>query len=465
MAECPFTPPWPQPLLRKPGLWRRFFLGWHSWVHTLFAGAYTMKLGQTRLPRFSVFMVNEPALVRRVLGAGGDDFPKHGLLSDMLGALVGSSVFSANGAAWRRQRAMVNPAFAHTNLARAFPVMLAASQDLVVRMRGLAGQGAVVAIDPLMTHVTADIIFRTLFSVPLGQQDALAIHRAFERYQRHAQRSAVLGLYRLPRLGFAWRAARAARAIRAVFEPLVAARLAASSGQAAGQAAGQADILDALIAARDAETGEGFSARELVDQIAVLFLAGHETSASALGWALYLLAACPPWQARVRAEVMECVEGGGLDPVRLKGCEALRNVFRETLRLYPPVSFLPRASARAVTLRDKAVSPRDLLIVAPWLIHRNPELWSCPHAFDPDRFTREEEAVRGAFLPFGQGARLCVGAGFAMQEAMVVLAQVLRHVRLEPAGEPEVVSRLTLRARGGIHLRLTPLAAGSDPAD
>ena len=450
MADCPFVPPYPTPLSRKPGLLRRFVLNWGSWVHTLFVGAYTMKLGHTRLPRLSVFMVNDLPLVRRVLGQGGDAFPKHPLLSDMLGPLVGSSVFSANGAQWRAQRAMVNPAFAHTNLARAFPAMAGAAGDLVARMRP-----GVVAIDPLMTHVTADIIFRTLLSVQLGEDAARTIHQAFERYQRHAQRSAVLGLYRLPRLGFDRRAGAAAQAIRAVFEPLVRQRLEGGDG-------GQADILATLIAARDPATGAAFTAQELVDQIAVLFLAGHETSASALSWALYLLAACPSWQDRVRGAVRDAFGDGPLDAQRLKGIEPLRNVFRETLRLYPPVSFLPRASAATITLRGKPVAPGDMLIVAPWLIHRNPNSWACPHAFDPDRFIHEDEAVRDAWMPFGQGERACVGAGFAMQEAMIVIAQVLRAFRLAPVGVPEVVSRLTLRARGGITLRLTPVSDAAD---
>lgn len=462
MAECPFIPPYPLPPLRKPGLLRRFVLGWGSWLHTLFAGSYTMKLGHTRLPRLSVFMVNDLSLVRRVLG-GGDAFPKHGLLDDMLGPLVGSSVFSANGQAWRRQRAMVNPAFAHTNLAHALPMMLAATQDLIGRIQGLAGQGPV-AIDPLMTHVTADIIFRTLFSVRLGEEEARTIHAAFEQYQRHAQRSAMLGLYRLPRLGFDRRARRAAQAIRGVFAPLVQARLA---DHAQGRWGQKADILETLIAARDPVDGTPFTPEGLIDQIAVLFLAGHETSASALGWSLYLLAASPVWQDRARAEVQQAFGDDPPTPATLKGLDTLRHVFREALRLYPPVSFLPRASEAPITLRDKLVAPGDLLIVAPWLIHRNPDTWDCPHAFDPDRFGPEGEvdAVRKAWIPFGQGDRLCVGAGFAMQEAMVVLAQVLRHFRLDTAATPEVVSRLTLRARDGIHLRVHALARDSDAAD
>jgi cytochrome P450 len=209
--------------------------------------------------------------------------------------------------------------------------------------------------------------------------------------------------------------------------------------------------------ARDEVSGAPFTPEELVDQIAVLFLAGHETSASALGWSLYLLAASGEWQDKARAAVHDAFGDGAPDHAGLKALDPLRNVVREALRLYPPVSFLPRASATPVILRDKPVGPQDLLIVAPWLIHRNPETWECPHAFDPDRFTRESEAVRHAWLPFGQGERACVGAGFAMQEAMIVLARVVQKVKVAPAATPEVVSRLTLRARGGIHLHVTAL--------
>jgi cytochrome P450 len=145
----------------------------------------------------------------------------------------------------------------------------------------------------------------------------------------------------------------------------------------------------------------------------------------------------------------------------------VRNLFKETLRLYPPVAFLPRSVITPETMRGKPVQPADLLVIAPWLIQRNPANWECPHSFDPDRFARPEnaEAVRKAWLPFGGGARLCIGAGFAQQEAVIILASIIRAFRLThpPGRRPELVSRLTLRPRHGVPLLLTPRGPHSSP--
>ncbi|NBC36212.1 cytochrome P450 [Novosphingobium sp. FSY-8] len=451
----PFEPPWPRPHDRKPGLWARFRLGWHSWVHTLCARAYGMKMGETRLPRLAMFMVNELPLVHRVLDDAEGDFPKHWLLDDLLRPLIGQGVFVANGAEWQRQRAMINPAFVHTNMARAFPVMMAAAQDLVARLKAM-DLSRPVDVDPLMTHVAADVIFRTLFSRALTGAEAMVIHRAFTAYQAHAQRATTLGLYGLPRMGFGALARRQAARIRGVFAPIIAARMAA---RAQGVAHVPPDLLDSLLAARDPKTGQGFDESTLIDQVAVLFLAGHETTASALAWSLYLLAEVPVWQDRLRDEMAQVTGGASLAHGHLRGMEAMRNVFRESLRLYPPVSFLPRVATHAIAIRDKAIVPGDMIVAAPWLVHRNPQHWALPHAFDPDRFTTPQgiESARQAWIPFGRGPRVCVGAGFATQEAQVVLAAVLRTFRLEAARPPDLVSRLTLRPRGGVWLRFAPL--------
>ena len=148
MTECPFTPPHPVPLKHKPGLIQRFRIGWSSWVHTLYERAYTMKMGATKLPRLSIFIVNEKSLVTRVLDDPNREFPKHWLLNDLLEPLIGNAVFVANGTEWEHQRQMVNPAFIHTKLKRVFPVMMDAAGELVERMRRRAAAGAPVDIDP-----------------------------------------------------------------------------------------------------------------------------------------------------------------------------------------------------------------------------------------------------------------------------------------------------------------------------
>ena len=250
--------------------------------------------------------------------------------------------------------------------------------------------------------------------------------------------------------------AEAAAEVHALFAPLLDARLA----EIAAGAPAHADILAALIAARHPETGAPFTRQDLLDQLAIIFLAGHETSASALGWTLWCLAASPDLQERLHAEIATETGGGAFKFAHLKRLEGVRNLFREGLRLYPPVSFFPREVTQPMERRGKRMRPGDMIVVSPWLIQRSENHWQCPHAFDPDRFTRAGEAgaVREGWLPFGRGPRVCVGRGFAEQEAALILAEIIRAFRLAPVAgaTPELVSRLTLRPKDGIQLMVTP---------
>ena len=448
-----FTPPYPVPHRSKASLAKRFLTGWKSWIHTLFERSYTMKMGEIHLPRLDFYIANELRIVDEVMDDRERIYPKHEFLQELLDPLIGNSVFSANGADWDNQRQMVNPAFTHTNLKRVFPVMQAAVDDLVRHMKTL-DLSRPVAIEPLMTHVAADIIYRTIFSVTLTADEADRIYHAFHRFQKHVQPSAMLRIYGLPLFGFRKRAIKAAAHIHAVFAPIVRARFDAYHQH--GET-GQPDILLSLLEARHPETGTPFTFEQIIDQVSTIFLAGHETAASAMSWSFYLLAECPHLQDALMAEM-------GSDPLSfegLKGMEQLRNLFRETLRLYPPVSFFVRAVTRPTVMRDKKIDPGAMIVISPWLIQRNRDNFPCPHAFEPARFADPEqaEACRRAYMPFGKGPRVCVGAGFAMQEAMLVIGSVVQAFRLAcppGAAKPQPVSRLTLRSEKGIFLDLAP---------
>ncbi len=449
-----FVPPFPDPHPRKSSLFWRFVRGWNSWIHVLFAKSYTMKMGEIRTPGLHMYIANELTLVKRIM-AGWREFPKHHLLVRTLGPAIGNSVFSANGDDWATQRAMINPAFQQTALGRTLPMMRDAADALVGRIaaRDLSRP---VDVDPLMTHVAADVIFRTLFSTPLDAPGAHQIYRGFNRFQRHAQSASMLRFYRLPSFGFFARSRAAAADIHAVFAPIVEARFDAYHQRGDS---GPDDILAALLAARHPETGAPFTLDELMGQVSTIFLAGHETSASAMSWALYCLAADQPTQTAVREEVLAVIGTAPIEPEAIRHLPLTRNVFRETLRLYPPVAFMPREVICPTQMRDKHLEPGAMLVVSPWLIQRNPEHWPCPHAFDPGRFDDPagKAAVREAWLPFGAGPRVCVGQGFATQESVVILASLIRAFDLATVnGEtPEPVSRLTLRPKRGIRLHFT----------
>jgi cytochrome P450 len=452
--ECEglFTPPYPIPHKSKASLFKRFLTGWNSWIHTLFDRSYTMQMGEIRLPKLDFFIANDLSVVDRVMDDREKVFPKHRFLNELLDPLIGNSVFSANGQDWEEQREMVNPAFAHTNLKRVFAAMQGAVDDLLATITAM-DRSKPIEVDPLMTHVAADIIYRTIFSVKLDQASADHIYHAFHRYQKNIQPGAMLKLYGLPLLGYRRRAARAAAEIHGVFGPIVKARYDAWHG---GTGEAQADILQSLLEARHPTSGEPFTYLNIMEQVSTIFLAGHETAASAMTWALYLLAECPHWQDALVGEIEGETKGAPIAFEHLRALASVRNLFRETLRLYPPVSFLVREVTAPTTMRDKLLHKGAMIVISPWLIQRNRNNWKCPHAFAPERFDdpEEAEACRRAYMPFGKGPRICIGAGFAQQEGMLILASIVRAFRLRypDIPKPEPVSRLTLRPKIAVQL-------------
>ena len=457
MSTPPFCPAYPPPRRHKASGLLMFFSARRSWLDALYERSYRMQMGEVHLPGLDLYMVNEPTLVRQVLTNAGDNFPKSALLGEALQPLLGESIFTTNGAKWQRQREMMDPAFAQARLNVAFPVMREATDAMLTRLAALPN-GVEHDLEVEMTHVTADIIFRTIFSEPMAGPDAHRVFDAFSRFQAQVPRLMLPSLYGKRWLRWpwdAWRSRRAAREIRGLLEKLVRPRYEAHR---AGCPATRQDILASFLDAHDSENGEPFSFEALVDQVAMLFLAGHETSASALTWATHLLAQAPDVQARVHAEVTTQLGNGAPELGDMKAMCLTRNVFRETLRLFPPVGFMARQTASACPMRKKTVPAGATVVVAPWLIHRHRELWPDPDAFNPDRYDGDasREALKLAYLPFGMGPRVCMGAAFALQEATLILAQLVRRYRLEavPGHIPQPVGRLTIRSANGVRLRL-----------
>lgn len=210
--------------------------------------------------------------------------------------------------------------------------------------------------------------------------------------------------------------------------------------------------------ARDSEGGT-FTRGELIDQLGVLFLAGHETSASALTWAFYILANRPDVVARIRNEVDRVTGGGAIGFEHIKALAYTRNVFRETIRLYPPITFLPRVALEDTRIGDRRIPRGALVIVAPWVLHRHRSYWKDPDVFDPHRFLpeRESEMTSGAYIPFGIGPRVCAGAAFAQVEAVLIIAALSRQFdfHLVDAEGVEPAARLTTRPVRQIMCRAT----------
>lgn len=429
-----------------------------SMLNLLSRKAYSVQMLVSRIVRGRLFIVNSPQTLRQVLIEQSGTFPKHHYLADILQPLIGYSLFNANGPAWEQQRRLVDPSFVQAGLRRAFPVMTAAIGDMLGRLDSVADGNSTWDADAAMSHVTADIIFRTVLSSPLDAAQAHAVHSAFRAYQSAAQRVMGLSSLHLPTFFHRWRCRKLGAAIRQPFAVLIHERFRALER---GDTNLPDDMLSTLISACDPKTGVRFSEEEVIDQVGTLFLAGHETSATTLGWALYLLACQPELQEQVRQEISSAWGQREPEYGDTRQLSLTQDVFRETLRLYPPIAFYLREAAQDTCLREKAVDKGDMVVVSPWIVQRHHELWEKPDEFDPGRFCTEagRASAKSAYLPFGLGPRSCPGAAFATQESLLILAQMVRRYRIEtlPGHTPRPTARLTLRSANGVQLRLTRL--------
>ncbi|MFC3167878.1 cytochrome P450 [Paracoccus fontiphilus] len=409
---------------------------------------YRAWMAEFRSPLVHSFFCNDPALVRLILKERPGDFPKSNRLRAGLAPLLGESIFVTNGEQWAAQRRIIDPAFEGGRLHHSLPAILEAADALVTRLK--PGEQD---IEPEASHAAADVIFRALFSMPIEHDIAARVFGAFRAHQDAQPVVNLAALLPWPR----WlphphsrRTRRTAAQIRGLITDLVATRM-----KAIHEGSAPDDLATRIMTTPDPKTGRCFSQAEMVDQVAIFFLAGHETSASALAWALWLVASHPEWQDRIAAEAAHLSP----DMAGVNALRATRAVFREALRLYPPVPMMVREASQPVMMRGRPVPAGAQLVLSPWHLHRHQRLWDRPDDFDPDRWNRPDgkAGARDAFIPFSTGQRVCPGAGFAMIEGVVMLARVVQAFHLRPGAKaPVPVARLTVRGKDGIVLHLAP---------
>jgi cytochrome P450 len=441
-------PPKPRSSEGRGSVWRLARAFRRDLLSALPARLYRAWMAEFRSPLIHSFVCNDPALIQLILQDRPDDFPKSDRLREGLAPLLGNSVFVTNGAEWAHQRRIIDPAFEGGRLRELFPAIWNATDAAIARLH--PGE---IDIEPETSHAVADVIFRALFSLPIEHRIAARVFHAFRAHQEAQPIVNLAALMPLPTWVPRWHSRRTratAAQIRGLIADLVDSRLQAIAGGTAPD-----DLATKIMTTPDPETGHCFDGAEMVDQVAIFFLAGHETSASALAWALWLLAANPDWQDRVAAE------GRALTPdfSAVSALKATRAVFRETLRLYPPVPMMVREAAQPECFRDRAVPRGAQLVLSPWHLHRHERLWHSPDMFDPARWSTEEgkSSARDAYVPFSSGQRVCPGAGLAMLEGVVMLARITAAFRLSPGQQaPVPVARLTVRGRDGILIRLQP---------
>lgn len=397
-------------------------------------------------------MVMDPGAIRRILLEKVDDYPKSKATKNILRPAIGDSLFVAEGAHWRWQRRAAAPVFTHRNIANLAPVMAQAAERAATRIADQAPQ----AVDMMneMVRTTFDVISEVTFSGD-GSFDSSKVHQAIDDYIAEAGKISLLDMLGVPD----W-VPRPGRMMsgNAVGDMKQVADRAIEARKAHG-AKDTPDLLDLLLAGVDPETKKTMNTAELRDNLLTFIVAGHETTALTLAWALYLCAFDQDAQAKARAEIADVCDNGPITGDQAMKLTYVRQIIDETLRLYPPAGIISRTAQTNDMLCAREIRPGDTVMIPIYTLQRNRLLWDDPDAFKPERFANRKAIDRYAYLPFGDGPRICIGASFAIQEAVIVLATLLKRFRFDlvEGKPPKPVMILTLRPEGGVWLQATPL--------
>ena len=386
--------------------------------------AYEEDIVQGRFFGRSSFILNTPDAIRHVLVDNYKNYVRTPAAIRVLRPVLGEGLLIAEGRAWKYQRRTLAPAFTPRAVTPLVPHMIAATDETIAKL--LAASGGPVDLRGAMQRMTLEIAGRTMFSFGMDRHGA-ALRDFVMEYGQRLARPHFLDLL-LP-LGWPSPQDFSRARFRKRWTQFVAMLMAERRAAGKSDGAPPRDLFDLMGAARDPETGDAFTDEQLGDEVATMILAGHETTATALFWALYLLALDPATQDAVTAEVASTNVDGGLEIERLKFTRA---VVDETMRLYPPAFLIARAATAPDTIAGMAVKKNDIILIAPWLLHRHEKLWHDPSAFVPARFMPPAPPPdRFAYLPFGVGARVCIGAHFALVEATLALAKLIGAFRVE----------------------------------
>lgn len=413
---------------------------------------YEEKMWSPRDPVWRVLYVTDPDTLKQVLLDDQPKFGKGALFRRMLSPALGEALLTAEGAHWKWQRQAAAPAFRHDRIAAMTPLMTQAGERTVERWRAGGERRIDVAAD--MVRTTFDVILDTMLSGGEGF-DIEEASREIAVYLETIGKPGFIDMTGAP----AWvrgllkpRGVQATRYLREMVGAVITRRRA--SGETRG------DLLDMLMRAVDPETGRAMSDVDVRDNLITFIGAGHETTALALTWALYLIGRHPPTEARLLAEVQAVAGDASIDAGHVEKLAFTRQVVLEAMRLYPPVALLPRVCEEATTLGDRRVERGTLVLVPIYALHRHRRLWDNPDAFDPDRFAPEKglEKRRFAYMPFGAGPRICIGMQFALVEATAILATLVRGAHLTPDPDHRIrpLVRITMRPEGGMPMTVRP---------
>ena len=416
-------------------------------VGTWADAAFEAELSERRMLWRHVVIANAPEYVRHVMLDNADNYVRSALSRRLLEPGLGKGLLTSHGDTWRRQRRTMAPAFAAKRIADFAPAMVDAAERLAEDW-SLVPPNAAIDVAEAMSGLTLAIISEAMFSVRVDPEIAL-IGQAVTAYQS-AIRPSVADLLGMPE----WIPRPTVRRARKIFRD--SDRVIQRLIEERRRGGGPDDLLAMLLAAPEDDAPA--SAKEVRDQVATIFTAGHETTANALAWTFYLLSQHPAELVRLEDELDRVVGDRSVRAEDVPNLPFTRMVIEESMRLYPPAHTMSRQALAPDRLGNIELKKGSSVLIVPWLLHRHRKLWDRPDEFRPERFTPEAVAARPrfAYIPFGAGPHICIGAAFAVTEAILCLATLTRRFRLAlaPGMNVEPVGLITLRPRHGLPMRI-----------
>jgi cytochrome P450 len=399
-----------------------------------------------------MFILNEPGAIRYVLLDNAANYIKSEVGRRLLEPGLGRGLLTSEGDTWKRHRRIMAPSFDPRSVTSYAPIMTEVTQALLEKWDALP-DGSELDAAAAMMHLTLHIISKAMFSSD-SDEIVNAVEGGVNQYQTLV-RPSLLDLLHFPQWFARLLAPLPTDGLFDEFDRKVDLLL-TERGRAPD--AEPKDLLARLVAARDAETGGGMTAKEVRDQVVTIFMAGHETTSLALSWTWYLLSQHPAVEEKLQSELADVLGGRTPRNDDIANLRYTRMVIEESMRLYPPAHTTGRQPIKPDEILGHRIPAGAEVLIMPWLIHRKPQLWENPERFDPERFAPERAAERPrfAYIPFGAGPRICIGAAFAMTEAILILATIAQRyrLRLKPGHPIEPQGLITLRPRYGMQMIL-----------
>jgi cytochrome P450 len=446
-------PPYPPRFPTPPSAWRRLQAGRKNFLAMWEEEAFETDVSLTRILLRKALLCNNPESVQFAFSIKNESFErKSPQMRFALSPLLGDGLFVSDGEIWRKRRKIVAPIVHITQLGKFAPIMVEVANEASARWAAMDGE----TIDVLheTATMTAEIICRAVFGRKLGHDFAGQVVDGFSEYQRLIDQIDLFAWLSLPD----WFPRRKNPAIKSSVERIHAVLTDVIESCRRQKDSGEYAIIHKLFDARDEETGEPLSDDAIRNEISVLFMAGHETTANSLTWSWFLISQAPEVEAKLHRELESVLGGRPPTLADVPKLEYTRAIFEEAMRLYPPVPILPREALKDEQFKTLRIPKGTLVFVVPWLLHRHKNLWDKPDHFIPERFLGEsgERISKFAYVPFSIGPRVCAGLSFGLTEAILCLATLAQRftLRLKEGHEVMPVCRLTTRPDGGMPMVL-----------